>query len=63
MKTTHRSLANTLNHWTSKRLSVLSVLCSPCPLWSIFFQARLFREPPNAEGNRQPDHDHVHQQP
>jgi hypothetical protein len=24
---------------------------------------RLFREPPNAEGNRQPDHDHVHNQP
>ncbi len=24
--------------------------------------ARLFREPPNAEGNRQPDYDHVHQQ-
>ena len=25
--------------------------------------ALLFREPPNAEGNRQPDHDHVHKQP
>jgi hypothetical protein len=24
---------------------------------------RLFREPSNAIGNRQPDHDHVHKQP
>ena len=24
---------------------------------------RLFRESPNAEGNREPDHDHVYEQP
>jgi len=25
--------------------------------------APLFREPPNTEGNGEPDHDHVHDQP
>jgi hypothetical protein len=33
------------------------------PLMSMQMIARLFREPPNAVGNRQPDHDHVHKQP
>jgi tetratricopeptide (TPR) repeat protein len=37
--------------------------CSTTPLMSMQAITRLFREPPNAVGNRQPDHDHVHKQP
>jgi hypothetical protein len=33
------------------------------PLMSMKAVTRLFREPSNAIGNRQPDHDHVHKQP